>query len=130
VFNISTFSDKTDIYAIIHFVPHPYQHITVDQSHSSGDTVAKIPVISRQREYLSQTPRRKSHTGLNLGSGVATALRVIFLPCASYPTLWQNLFETPCRSFCASFSKNLEKYILYRRKNYHDPMHSLFVVNF
>ena len=28
--------------AIVHLVPHVCQHITVDQSHSSGDTVAKI----------------------------------------------------------------------------------------
>jgi hypothetical protein len=46
--NVSTFADAADIYAIIHFVPHPCQHITVDQSHSSGDTVVKIPEISRQ----------------------------------------------------------------------------------
>jgi len=30
-----------DIYAIVHLVPHPCQHITVTQSHSRGDTVAK-----------------------------------------------------------------------------------------
>jgi hypothetical protein len=46
--NMSTFADMADISAIIHFVPHPCQHITVDQSHSSGDTVVKIPEIRRQ----------------------------------------------------------------------------------
>ena len=30
------------IYAIVHLVPHACQHITVDQSHNSGDTVATI----------------------------------------------------------------------------------------
>ena len=30
------------IYSIVHLVPHACQHITVDQSHSSGDTVVKI----------------------------------------------------------------------------------------
>jgi len=40
--NMSTFGNTTDIYAIVHLVPHSSQHITVDQSHSSGDTVAKI----------------------------------------------------------------------------------------
>jgi hypothetical protein len=40
--NVSTFADTADIYVIIHFVQHPCQHITVDQSHSSGDTVARI----------------------------------------------------------------------------------------
>ena len=40
--NVSTFSNTADIYAIVHLVPHACQHITVDQGHSSGDTVAKI----------------------------------------------------------------------------------------
>ena len=40
--NVSTFGNTEDIYAIVHLVPHACQHITVDQSHSSGDTVAKI----------------------------------------------------------------------------------------
>ena len=44
--NMSTFGNTADIYAIVHLVPHACQHITVDQSHSSGDTVAKIPEIS------------------------------------------------------------------------------------
>jgi hypothetical protein len=44
--NMSTFGNTTDIYAIFHLVPHECQHITVDQSHSSGDTVAKILKIS------------------------------------------------------------------------------------
>jgi len=40
--NVSTFGNTAYIYAIVHLVPHVCQHITVDQSHSSGDTVAKI----------------------------------------------------------------------------------------
>jgi len=40
--NMSTFGNTADIYAIVHLVPHACQHITVDQSHSSGDTVGKI----------------------------------------------------------------------------------------
>jgi hypothetical protein len=44
--SVSTFTATADIYAIMHFVPHPCQHITVDQSHSSGDTVTKIPEIN------------------------------------------------------------------------------------
>ena len=39
---VSTFGNTADIYAIVHLVPHACQHITVDQSHSSGDKVAKI----------------------------------------------------------------------------------------
>ena len=44
--NVSTFGNMADIYAIVHLVPHACQHITVDQSHSSGDTVARILEIS------------------------------------------------------------------------------------
>ena len=44
--NLSTFGNTADIYAIVHLVRHACQHITVDQSHSSGDTVVKILEIS------------------------------------------------------------------------------------
>jgi len=44
--NVSIFGNRADNYAIVHLVPHACQHITVDQSHSSGDTVAKILEIS------------------------------------------------------------------------------------
>ena len=40
--NVSIFGNTGDIFAVVHLVPHTCQHITVDQSHSSGDTVAKI----------------------------------------------------------------------------------------
>ena len=40
--NVSTFGNTADIYVIVHLVPHVCQHIMVDQSYSSGDTVAKI----------------------------------------------------------------------------------------
>jgi len=40
--NVSTFGNMADIYVIVHLVPHACQHITVNQSHSSSDTVAKI----------------------------------------------------------------------------------------
>ena len=40
--NMSTFGNMADIYAMVHLVPHACQHIMVDQSHSSGDMVAKI----------------------------------------------------------------------------------------
>jgi hypothetical protein len=43
---MSTFGNTADIYAIVHLVPHACQHITVDPSHSSGDTVAVILEIS------------------------------------------------------------------------------------
>jgi len=44
--SVSTFGNTADIYAIVQLVPHACQHITVDQSHSSGDTVAKILEIN------------------------------------------------------------------------------------
>ena len=40
--NVPTLGNTADIYAIVHLVSHACQHITVDQTHSSGDTVAKI----------------------------------------------------------------------------------------
>ena len=42
MFNVSTFGNTADIYAIVHLVPHACQHITVDQSHNNDDTLAKI----------------------------------------------------------------------------------------
>ena len=36
ILNVSTFGNTADNYAIVHLVPHACQHITVDQSHSSG----------------------------------------------------------------------------------------------
>jgi hypothetical protein len=38
--NVPTFGYMADICRIIHFIPHAFQHITVDQSHSSGDAAA------------------------------------------------------------------------------------------
>ena len=77
MFNVSTFGNTADIYAIVRLVPHACQHITVDQSHSSGDTVVKIWRLAGcgGTETVSFTnPRRKSHMGLNPGTRVATAL--------------------------------------------------------
>ena len=57
--NVSTFGNTADIFAIVHLVPHACQHITVDQSHSSGDTVAKILEISgewRHKESILHKP--------------------------------------------------------------------------
>ena len=34
--NVSAFGNTADIYATVHLVPHACQHITVNQSHSSG----------------------------------------------------------------------------------------------
>jgi len=83
--NMSTFGNTADIYAIAHLVPHACQHITVDQSHSSSDTVAKIWRVEAQRQCPSQPPRRKSRTGFNPGTGVATALmRHLLILCVLF----------------------------------------------
>jgi hypothetical protein len=52
--NVSTFGNTADICAIVHLVPHACQHITVDQSNSSGDTVARILDISGQWKYVKK----------------------------------------------------------------------------
>jgi hypothetical protein len=76
--NVSIFGNTADIYAILHLVPHACQNITVDQSHNSGDTVTKILEISGEWRHkdgvLHKPPEKKSCTGLNPGTGVATAL--------------------------------------------------------
>jgi hypothetical protein len=48
---VSTFGNTADIYAIVHLVPHVCQHITVDPSHSSCDTVADILEISGESRH-------------------------------------------------------------------------------
>ena len=61
--NVSTFGNTADISAIVHLVPHACQHITVDQSHSSGDTVAKIWRLAESTKTVSFTnpQKKKSH---------------------------------------------------------------------
>jgi hypothetical protein len=95
-FNMSTFGNTADIYAIVHLVPHACQHITIDPSHSSGDKVAKI---------LTSTERH------------------IWYYCLLAANQGNHV-----HSF--SFKNNVESFSLYRRKNYHNPLRSLFVSNF
>jgi len=63
--NVSTFGKTADIYAIVHLVPHACQHITVDQSHSSGDTVPKIWRLSgsggKKTVSFTNSQKKKSH---------------------------------------------------------------------
>jgi hypothetical protein len=83
--------------------------------------------MEAQRQYPLQTPRRKSHTGLNLGTGVATALtRHILVLCVLSSFVAKFDWDTAQVSVGA-FKKNLKRFILYRPKIYHDPMHSLFL---
>jgi len=56
--NISIFGNTADIYAIVHLVPHACRHITVDQSHSSGDTAAKILEISGEWRHKDSVLHR------------------------------------------------------------------------
>ena len=83
--SVSTFGNTAEICAVVRLVPHACQHITVDQSHSSGDTVAKILEIigqwSTKTVSFTKTPRRKSRKGLNPGNGVATALTRHLILC-------------------------------------------------
>ena len=64
MFNVCTFGNTADVYAIVHHVPHACQHITVDQSHSSGDTVAKTLrlVGSGATKTMSFTNRQKKNS--------------------------------------------------------------------
>ena len=54
--NVSTFGNTTDIYAIVHLVPHACQHITVDQSHSSGISQRQIGANMCEGFSLKKTP--------------------------------------------------------------------------
>jgi len=68
--SVSTFGNTADIYAIVHLVPHACQHITVDQSHSSGDTVAKIWRLAGSggtKTVSSTNPQKKKSHGVKSG---------------------------------------------------------------
>jgi len=71
--NVSTFANTADIYALVHLVPHVCQHIMVYQSHSSGDTVAKILEISGEWRHkdsvLHKLPEKKVAWGYIGGLG-------------------------------------------------------------
>ena len=67
---LSTFGNMTDIYAIVHLVPHACQHITVDQSYSSGDTVAKIWRLAGSggpKTVSFTNPQKKKSHGVKSG---------------------------------------------------------------
>ena len=69
--NVFTFGNTADIYVIVHLVLHVCQHITVDQSHRSGDTVAKIWRLtgSRGTKTVSFTnPQKKKPHGVKSGA--------------------------------------------------------------
>jgi hypothetical protein len=47
--NMSTFDNMADIYAIVHLVPHAYQHITVD-----GHTCYYCLLAANQGNYVRE----------------------------------------------------------------------------
>jgi len=107
MFNVSTFGNTADIYAIVHLVPHACHHITVDQSHSSGDTVAKIWRLagSGNTKTVSFTnPQKKKSDGVK--------------SCSIYPPLWQVSIEIPSHVFVVS-----RRAVLLKRCN-HYCLHS------
>ena len=68
ILNVSIFGNMVDSYVIVHLVPHACQHITVDQSHSSGDTVAKIWRSAGSGGTVSFTkPQEKNSHGVKSG---------------------------------------------------------------
>ena len=53
---------------LVHLVPHACQHITFDQSHSSGDTVSKIWKLASSAGTKSVSVRniqKKNSNGIN-----------------------------------------------------------------
>ena len=69
-FNVSTFGNTAHIYVIVHLVPHACQHITVDRSQSSGDTVAKIWRLARSggiKTVSFTNPQKKKSQGVKSG---------------------------------------------------------------
>jgi len=83
--NVPVFSNTADIFAIVHLVPHACQHITVDQSYSSGDRVAKIQILAgsggTKTVSFTNTQKKKSHE-VKSGDRMATALtRHLFFLC-------------------------------------------------
>ena len=61
---MSTLFDMADIYTIIRFIPRMCQHVTINQCHACGDTVARFLKISEDWKYknsvLYKSPEEKS----------------------------------------------------------------------
>ena len=103
--NASTFCYTAHIYAIVHLVPHACKHITVEQSYSSGDTVAKIWRLAESggTNTVSFTnPQKKKSHGVKSGDRGGHSINSIFFSCASYPPLWQVSIEIPSHVFVVS----------------------------
>ena len=103
--NVSTFGNTADIYATVHLVPHACQHITVDQSHSSGDTVVKIWRLAgsggTKTVSFANRQKKKSHW-VKSGDRGGYRVNASSFPGASYPPLWQVSIEIPSHVFVVS----------------------------
>jgi hypothetical protein len=114
--NVPTFGNTADIYAIVHLVPHACQHITVNKSHSNGDTVAKIWRLAGNggtKTVSFTNPQKKKSRGVKSGDrgGHHISTSSSFL-CASYPPLWQVSIEIPSHVFVASQRAVLSYHII------------------
>jgi hypothetical protein len=93
---VSTFGNTADIYAIVHLVSHACQHITADQRHSGGDTVAKILEISgewRHKDDFLYKPPEKSH-------GVKSGYRGGHRINASSSQFLRLILDVPVEELC------------------------------
>jgi len=64
------FGWTADLFSIVYLVPHACQHIAVDQSHSSGDTVAKIWRLAGSWDTMTVSftnPHKKKSQGVKSG---------------------------------------------------------------
>ena len=104
--NMTTVGNTADIYAIVHLVPHTCQHITVNQSHSSGDTVEKIWRLAgsggTQTVSFTNPQKKNSHGVKSEDQGCHRINASSFFSCASYPPLWQVSIEILSHVFVVS----------------------------
>ena len=104
--NVSTFGNTADIYAIVHLVPHACQHITVDQSHSCGDTFTKIWRLAGSggtKTVSFTTPHKKKSHRVKYGdrSGHRINASSSFPVCPIH-LWWQVSIEIPSHVFVVS----------------------------
>jgi hypothetical protein len=91
--NVSTFGNTADIYAIVYLVPHACQRITVDPSHSNGDTVALILEISGEWRHKDSVLHKPPEETLSICEickkntwrvSLTTGVRITMIRCVVY----------------------------------------------
>ena len=81
-----------------------HTHVSISRSTRASAAVIRLPKsgdqrgVEAQRQCPSQTPRRKSQTGLNPGTGVATALMCHLLFLCVLSTSGKFRLRYPCTS--------------------------------